>query len=575
MMALGVPRMRLCFFAPLLLVSACAGRYRTELVGTGTAAVQPRAAIEPGDQVPAATPPVGAEVAHAAPSTLPVGSIQLARGSYDLTLRFQLPSAQVIEWNVQCPGATVEGSLGETFAQYRERRLAQLRADRERQRRNVAAATGTLLGAVAPTIHAEGYASGPGGAVAADATVSGQAVGHAAGEAIANATVDDVIELPPGDVGGGRLQTKVRVTTDADGACVVTAIADEPTVIASFEVTRQRDLDAEARLRVMAANSQARQVRGQLSSQLIGFGADATLRQRRLEAEAQARYEAELADARARAEVAAQLEVRRNEEYAIEVRRRELALRARAELTIYLTTQCGADPGRRARLHAERRAREEARAYELRVELERRRAYEAELAAQRARRVELALGVRADLVAYLVARGARVRPAMPAPMAEDPGAAPFSGAVWIAGRWTWTGVEWQWNAGGWRDSTRFGTAGGAGGVIGVVGGGGAVVIDAGADLTVPVPVIDVTPAATGGPVIRDHRTAVPPPPPPPPVRPAGPVVRDHRTASPPAPPPPVQPAGPVVRDHRHKQSNDNDKNKEKDKGPTVRDHRTR
>ena len=354
--------MRLAYLSTIVLTMACGAHIKREVVGGGTAAVQARGA--------------GAPAAMA-------GSIALARGTYDLDLRFDVPRAQVIDWTVTCPGVERHGVLGETFEAYRERRIAQIRADRERERKNVAAVTGVLVGAVAPDVHAHGQASGPGGQAQVDATASGQAVGAAAGEAVANATVSDIIELPPGDVGAGRLATRVHVVFGEDGACAVNAVTDDPTVLASFEVTHIRDLDAEARARAIAANEQAHQVRGQLSAQLVAVGADPLARQRRAEAEARAHAAAQArldAEAHARAEAQAKLDA-------------EARLRAQAQARIDAAAQARLDAEARARLEADARVRAQAQA-KIDLELHARLELEARLEAS-------ALVTRGALYAYL------------------------------------------------------------------------------------------------------------------------------------------------------------------------------
>ncbi|MCW5805428.1 MAG: hypothetical protein KIT31_23865, partial [Deltaproteobacteria bacterium] len=93
------------FLWVLALLPACAGRYRTEMVGHGDALVVTRGA----EPAPPSTP-------SAAPGG---GGIQLARGSYQFALRFAVPRAQLVEWNVRCSGGgETGGTLGETFDGY-------------------------------------------------------------------------------------------------------------------------------------------------------------------------------------------------------------------------------------------------------------------------------------------------------------------------------------------------------------------------------------------------------------------------------------------------------------------------
>lgn len=557
--------------AALPLVTACGRHIQRDTLGRAGAVVHARGAGN-------------VEIAPTASSGMTLGP-----GNYELVLHFDIPRAQVIEWTLACPGTERRGTLGEPFEAYRERRLAELRAERERQRRNTAAITGAVIGAVAPDVHARGHAQGPHGHATAEATVSGEAVGAAAGTAIADATVGsphDIVELPPGDVGATRLSTKLHVALAEPGPCTLAAVADDPHVMAGFDVIHVRDLRAEARARELAAKEEARRIRGELTAQLVAYGADATLRQRRLEAEARARAEAEAraraerqakldAEARARAEAHAKAKLEARARLQIELRLRQKALRTRSELYAYLVGTCGADPYRRQRLRQEREAR-------LRAERERQLAIEA----QRARRIELALAVRADLRAYLVSLGARARPPMPPPLPEDPGLPPFAGAEWVAGAWRWTGGQWIWEPGGWRDTMEFGAAGSVRGAVrvgGAAGGGGsvggAISVDVGHDAPTYVePVRDrgtptwststtvrdhrSTSAPSTSTTVRDHRSTSAP------VQPSTPNVRDHRR-SPPASTAPKT-SSPTVRDHRKK---DDAKEKEKDSAPRVRDHR--
>src|SRR6187551_2377103 len=103
--------MRLRYLSTLALVTACGGHLKRETVGRGATAVQARGAVEP----------------------VQPGSIALPRGSYELKLRFDVPRAQLVEWNVICAGAMKTGVVGETAEQYRQRRIAQLIGERERE----------------------------------------------------------------------------------------------------------------------------------------------------------------------------------------------------------------------------------------------------------------------------------------------------------------------------------------------------------------------------------------------------------------------------------------------------------
>ena len=597
----------------LVLISACAGssRFRAEHAGQGVAVVSPRGA-------PAA----------------PGSTIAVGPGAYDLKLHFDVPRAQVVEWQVACPGADQQGSLGEPFEAYRTRRLAQLRAERERDAQTAGAVTSALVGAFAPSV----VASGQSGPVRADAQVSGQALGAAAGTAAA-ASVDQNVQLDPNDVGGGPVETVVHVVTSAPGTCTVTAIADDANVPGRFELIHIRDLQGEQEARDAAIATATVHARTELATQLQVYGGDPTLRQRQRQrdAEAQARAAAEAragAEARIRAE--ADLAIQRDHEAAARLRaeaelsaqrEREAAANARAELELrtqtaaaeraalelrikherelriameirmrirFVLIEWGADVNYRARLAAEHDARirgqMELDARRLRIALEIRMRlrllliewgadadyrlhmeqrtreaearHAAELAAAEAERqrrqalqLDLAIHARGELRAYLVAIGARERPPMPQLRPENPGAAPFDGAAWVAGYWSWSGTEWMWVGGGWKD-----TSGGFGAT------GGDTMVAAPAVIDTPVETVSTTTVVVEPPPpttiyvepprgtvvitpVRDHRHEAPPP-----VRDHRnePTVRDHRTH--PAPAPAVRDHRddkPVVRDHRH------------------------
>lgn len=515
---------RLLTACALMSVSACAARYRTELVGQGTAFVQPRGAV---------AGPVAPE--PAAPVTLPAGGIPLPRGSYDLALWFDVPRAQVIEWTLSCAGATVNGSLGESFDAYRARRIAELRVQRDHERQQVASVTSAVVGSFAPAVRTTGYVETPVGT----ARVEGQAQVDpgAVGGAVATAAIDDDVQLPPGDLGQGRLHSTVHVETAADGVCAVTAATDDPQVIGRYEVRRIRDLDAEARIRVMASTSHAVEVRKRLVANLVLSGASPEVREHRLAAEAAARAQVE---ARLQAQADARATVRYEAHAQADARVRAvlgIAYDARSRYVAYLVGECHADPNRRTRIAQEREAQE-------RLRIEARARIDRELRDRQQIRIDMALRARLQLTAALLAIGAIERPPMPELVAEEPGSAPFDGAHWTAGTWSWTGGRWIWHRGGWSDPDVFTNAGGDIGVvrgisIGIgLGGGGA------------------THAGT-----RDHRGDGTPTYDPP-TR-SEPVVRDHRSDR-------ASSSGSDTRDHR---SQDKSSDSAKKDEPKVRDHR--
>jgi hypothetical protein len=553
------------------MASACGGKqFRTEPVGMGTGLVTARTA--PGTALPTSAAP-GA------------GGIQLPRGTYEIKVWFDLPRAQLVDWQLACPGIALTGTAGETIEDYRERRIAELRAQRDSDREKVAFLTDVLVGD-----RAKARVETPHVAVSADAAV---------GDNVARAVISDDVYLAPHDTGRGTISTQIpTITTTDDGVCAILASADDSTVTARFHVTRIRDLAAEARDRRAEQARGAILVRTRLETRLVGFGADASARTRRLEAEARARAVAE-SERHARDQLAAyEARVRAEREAQVRIElaaRREAELRAKLELEArvklererparqvrelyvwYLTGKCNADPDRRERIAEERRAEariradreaavrlrlEAQRAETLRIRAERDGAIRARLDAEQAERDRIAAAadaelarerermriarararteasrVRADVSAYLVRLGAVVRPPMPEPIPEDSGTAPSDGFAWTAGHWRWQGLRWIWIGGAWSDPTMFGTA------------GGGVTIEVGPPIHRDPVIRDHRPPPRDTPVIRDHR----------PLPPRDtPVIRDHRPAR----------DRPVVRDHR--KSDDDDKKK------VIRDHRRR
>jgi hypothetical protein len=150
-------------------ITACGSHLQRTKIGGGTASVQARNGFD------------------GAPAT----SVAVERGTYEVKMLFDVPRAQVIEWTVLCPGAAESGIVGETTEQYRTRRIAELRAERQRERGKVAAISGMAIAAVAPDVSAHAHASGPHGHAHAEATVPGEVIGAVAGQAIADATVGD------------------------------------------------------------------------------------------------------------------------------------------------------------------------------------------------------------------------------------------------------------------------------------------------------------------------------------------------------------------------------------------------
>ncbi|MEO8705644.1 MAG: hypothetical protein ABI867_36775 [Kofleriaceae bacterium] len=556
----------ICFLA-----TGCASHIRTELVGTGTAVIAPRSA-------PAGDPPPGA-------------GMPVPRGSYDLAMWFNIPRAQLVEWRVSCPGVERTGRLGESFETYRDRRLDQLRSEQERERDRRRAAFEAAVAAPPPAetrvapVRTRTRIVTPVGTVVVR--------GRAAPPPMVEETPPPPPPLPPddgplpepvlapGDDGHGTLSANVRVDTNAPGECVVIATTDDSNVRATYTVVRIRDLDVEAAEARQAALVRAIDVRTRLRTQLVTFGADATARERRREAEGQARARAEVQAgiaARQRVEIelraSREAELRLAQEVELERRRRweaDAPRRLRLELIAswelrahthrewfitWLVGECHADPGRRARIEGERRERERLllvriefeRQERLRIRLERERVIELRLEAERAERMRIAVDIRMRLTGYLQQLGAHLRPPRPAPRLETPGASPFDGADWIAGRWEWRSPQWIWIAGGWTDPDRFGHAGGEIAVRAPVVIEEAPVVVARPVVVEPVVTLEPTPVVVVpvGITVRTPAVRI--------TTPSVRVVRDRRPA-------------PVVRDHR------DHRHRKEDDRKTVRDHR--
>lgn len=417
--------MRGTVFLSLMAVGCAGSRIRTEHLGTGHGLVTTRAAG--GGESDASAAPGG-------------GGMPLPRGTYEIDLRIGVPRAQLVDWQIRCTGAEEQhGQVGQAFDDYRDQRLAELTRQREQQARvqarvlaqpppppttvvvrprgriEVATPVGGVVVRPAPVVVAADAPPPPPAPVASDA-----------GDAAID--VPPVTELPPGDLGQGVYPARVRVVTARDGACTITAVADDPNVSAFYSVTRIRDLGVEAAERKQMIYVGAVGLRARVTEQLVAYGADPAAKQRRLEAEARARAEAEArrgaelarqrevelqidverrrkADAEAalrrqreareeaerqrQAEIAAELEERRRQAEVAAAWEAEAPARARAELLIHqkevsirwrltliawLVGECHADPDRRGRIARARAQRErEAQArLELRLEIERR-----------------------------------------------------------------------------------------------------------------------------------------------------------------------------------------------------------
>ena len=360
---------RAAALAIVLVVTGCVPQLQTQMIGRATGV---------------------ATVAAPLVTELPVPESTSAQ-----VLRYvvSLPRAAQLRYQLACPTAQRDGTLGETFDKYRHRRLAEL----ERERQAQAKLIGGLVGAVAPPAQATAGVSGPGGSATATAEVNPGAAAYAVADQSLPAA-----QLPPGDMGAQVVQATVDLGATPAGKCTLTLAADpaQQDVTGTqilLELVRIVDVEAEERARQAAIRAEqdrrARQLRVWLVGWLEHRGADpnARARARALAEEDQRRRAAAAAedqqrraaaaeeDQRRRAAAAAE-EDRRRQEVAwrkeqerqrserMEQERRENAdvtLRQRAaaarqanlslRLTIVARLQgLGADPGLRARREAER-----------------------------------------------------------------------------------------------------------------------------------------------------------------------------------------------------------------------------
>jgi hypothetical protein len=399
---------------------ACGAGFRHEVVGT--------ARTTAGQSGP------GAAVAVAHP-----------QDRHDVEVRFYLPRAAEVTYEVACPGRTYEGVVGETWEHYRERRLRELRAQRERQVNTVGAIAGAALGRAG----AGGRVSTP----AAEAEVEAEVDGEAAGREVADSSIPDV-QLDPRDVGAQNHKRTFRLYASEAGQCSVAMTSGSEGVsidgvVADMKVTRVVDVGQERKAATAHANGVALEVRGKLTAELVAAGADPHKRQREREAEARAeaervriQLEAEAAVRAKRLEIEAARRTKRLEiEAARRTKRFEIAAARRAKRRAIVEARLrvarrhsataheirgrivadliasGCDPNKRQREREaaarEREAEARARAERLRAQREAERiAYEAQLQLEREqviRRERIhrgAFAIRGRLVEILIATGA-------------------------------------------------------------------------------------------------------------------------------------------------------------------------
>lgn len=278
-------------------------------------------------------------------------SIALSRGNYEVALRFDVPRAQVVEWTLRCPSVERSGVAGETFENYRTRRLAELQRMVDQDRRRLATVTNAIGAQASGAVRLEG----PGGNVRAEAR-------GPSGEVVAEQAIEEIHELPYGDVGAGTYTATLHVQTLEDGACTVSTRASDA-IGGTIAVDRVRDLVAEEQERIAAQRTNALEARVRVRTRLVALGADELARERR---------------------IAEQERLREAERIARAKRDEEARLRAEADARIRWEAEAPAR-ARKAQLEAERQAKLEAERLALETERRQREAKEAE--EQRARMV--------------------------------------------------------------------------------------------------------------------------------------------------------------------------------------------
>lgn len=443
----------------ILLVGACGGAaVRYQPLGQGRVVVAGApAAVGPGASATAGLPAAVAVPADAPDST------------YRVDFDVWLPRAAEVDWTIRCGSAAVAGVVGEDFATYQARRLRELAAERERERR-AAAAVGAAIGqAVIGQVAATTTVQTPTAQGQATVAVDGAAVGAQVGAA----TVSTDVALPPGDVGQGyRHGTATLVVPDATaGACTMELAPrspDDAGALGTFAVAR---LDDTARRIAAQAQAGAIVVRGDLRAQLVARGGDVEFRARQA-AQALAAAEAELVAARAiRAQLTALLQAHAAAPRPAIVAGGQVAVSGQVavvgggEVTVvadgasYEEWVWGRCMGTRRSVVEQLVARggdRELRARQRRLALEAQLRLDAEAAAARAAadavaaaRAQAVIDARAQVVARLTRLGAVARTPMPPDVDEQPGEPPMAGYAWAGGHWEWRLGQWQWVPGYW------------------------------------------------------------------------------------------------------------------------------
>jgi hypothetical protein len=197
-----------------------------------------------------------ASPAPSAPLTATLG-VKEQGAPHRLLYHVHLPRAIQLAWTWTCPnGLTQEGSVGETFEAYKARRIAQIQRDQQQK----ASLVGSVVGAVAPKVQAQGDVQTPEGTAHADGTVDpGKGAEQAALAAQGQA------ELPAGDVGEQSRDGMIDFTSTAAGDCtfaMVSKIDGQDTSGVSVDLTLEKMVDVRAERSAAAAAARAKAAEG-------------------------------------------------------------------------------------------------------------------------------------------------------------------------------------------------------------------------------------------------------------------------------------------------------------------------
>ncbi len=436
--------------------------------------------------------------------TVSVVGVDLAEKHDRLRVSYQVatPRAMELHFMLRCPGEERSGTMGESWEHYRERRLAEV----ERERQKEVQAKADIIGAVVGG--AQGHAQvGP---------VHGDASASVDGQAIAEQTTATA-QLPAWDVGPQQLRRTVEIRGGEAGRCSMSLWSETPEqdlggVTGSISIVQLVSKARVKREQQAVVDAHALTFRANLRASLIARGADPQHREKQRRATIQKQRAAEVVRlevvATQRREQAARVQVVvAPAPVSVEViearRQKQLRLNAALQTRARLVGSCrgnGADPGYRARQRQiafnqrqeQERARQREVSTQLVIEREHRVAFELQLGFD--------LRTRTQLVARLIAGGAdpdyrrkrneaefqafearataqrhaqrqtaievhaaapleanaaieihahASRPPRPAPPTQARPAPPSSQSTWIAGFFQWQGSVWIWIPGTW------------------------------------------------------------------------------------------------------------------------------